>query len=296
MNTKIYDPKVPRNLRLLQQWFGAIIEQPLRDDQTIQPRTPQRTHIRPETARFVRPSHSLAPFQRMQIYNQQYWWRLLKNLRENFPLAFALLGKKQFDRLLAYPYFASHPPDHWALIRLGPFLSEWSKEYYRGPHEQLIRDSVLVDYHLNICFIAAHNEPVAWSEAGLQELATQALYLQPHFRLFSFAYDLMRFRGVILEGKEEHWLTHPLPELDDSRQFYYVFFRNADGIMIWRDISAGMYFLLGLFEKGSSIDELCEELETQPETIQEEVVAHLQGWMQEWVGNEWLTLIEQSKP
>ena len=290
MNQKIYDPAVPPKLRLLQQWFGSIITQPLREDNTIQPRAPQRNLIRPETARFVRPSQHLAPYQRMQIYNQQYWWRLLKNLRENFATAFVLLGKQRFERLLAYPYFSNHPPEHWALIRLGPHLSHWCQEKYRGPHQQFIQDSTLVEYFLNIGFVAGHLDPIRASEADLNELSSQPLYLQPHFKLLSFPYDLMRFRAVLLEAEEDHWLTHPLPEVDHSRSFYYITFRNNEGLMIWRYISEAMAFLLGLFEKGCSIDQACEKLESQPEAIQQEVAANLQSWMEEWVGNEWLTL------
>ncbi len=287
---KTYEPAVPERLKQLQHWFGSIIGQPLRKDSTIQPRTPQGNLIKPETARYVIPSPSLAPYQRMQIYSQQYWWRLFKNLADNFPTACRILGRKEFEQQLACPYFVAYPPDHWALVRLGPHLAKWTKEQYTGPHQQLIYESALLDFAFNTCFVAAHYDPLSASQADVIQLANAQLYLQPHFRLFSFEHDFMRFRSKLLAQEENHWLTHPLPELDQSKRFYSVIFRNSEGAMIWRNICEEKYFLLTLFAKGSCIDEICNALETQPEPAQLEIAANLQAWMQEWVANEWLTL------
>ncbi len=295
MKVKEFDPAVPNRLKDLQEWFGGVIGQPLRKDQTIQPRTPTRSLIRTEAARYVCPSPSLAPYERMQIYNQQYWWRLQKNLADNFPTASGLLGRQKFEQQMAAPYFVAHPPDHWALIRLGPHLADWIKTNYRGSHREILSESALLDYTFNICFGAPHFDPLSNSQADAHQLATQMLYLQPHIRLFSFEQDTIRFRDAIIsQTKEGYWLAHPPPKIDRSRRFYYVTLRDSEGFIIWREISQAMHFLLDYFARGSTIDDICEALETQVESIQLEVAANLQAWMQEWVANEWLTLQKSS--
>ena len=50
-------------------------------------------------AQFIKPNDRLDSFERLQIYNQQYWWRLLGNFAEDFRGLRAVLGERKFDRL-----------------------------------------------------------------------------------------------------------------------------------------------------------------------------------------------------
>ena len=49
---------------------------------------------------FIKPSHSLTSFERLEIYNQQYWWRILESFAEDFCGLRAVIGKAKFDSLV----------------------------------------------------------------------------------------------------------------------------------------------------------------------------------------------------
>jgi hypothetical protein len=70
----------------------------------------------------------LGPEERLNIYAQMYYARLIEVLREDFPRVAAVLGCERFDRLVR-AYLAHHPSTHPSLRYLGrhfaAFLAAW---------------------------------------------------------------------------------------------------------------------------------------------------------------------------
>ncbi len=65
-------------------------------------------------AQFIKPNDRLDSFDRLQIYNQQYWWRLLGNFAEDFRGLRAVLGEREFDKL-AVAYLDHCGSQSWTL-------------------------------------------------------------------------------------------------------------------------------------------------------------------------------------
>src|SRR5437016_6261368 len=106
--------EVPAEILNIQKWFSGIIVNPLIEDR-INPISPMGIDIQIEVARFILPSAHLKPYQRMEIYNQQYWWRLINILQANFPLTLRLLGPGMFNRIVVL-FLKENPPKHWSLV------------------------------------------------------------------------------------------------------------------------------------------------------------------------------------
>jgi hypothetical protein len=122
------------------------------------------------------------------------------------------------------------------------------------------------------------------------EIFEKTLFLQPYVYLFNFEYDLFKYRFEFLKHDAEYWLNHDFPELDRSRNFYYVLYRNKKNEISYKEISLGEHFILSLFQKGASIDNICELLEDQEPTLYETAAENLQKWFQEWTARGWLCL------
>ncbi len=75
-------------------------------------------------AQFIKPNDRLDSFDRLQIYNQQYWWRLLGNFAEDFRGLRAVLGERRFDKL-AVAYLDDCGSQSWTLRNLGSRLEEF---------------------------------------------------------------------------------------------------------------------------------------------------------------------------
>lgn len=277
-----FDQKVPKALKKTQQWFGSIIEVPLAEDGGIQKKTPLGNSIEEEAPQFIAPSPTLKPYQRIQIYNQQYWWRLLEILQENFPLVVRLFGYADFNHTLGIPYLLKHRPNHWSLNNLGDQLPNWLLDEYKAPDKEMI-------YHASILDLAFHNLFFKKLLPPITEVTEDLLYLQPHVAMFLFPYNLTKFRKELLKQEPDYWLENDFPILDKTPHYTYLY-RTRQNTMTWKTSSEAEFALLHQFQKGISIDNLCDWLENQPDSIRLEAETNLQLWFKQWTEREILTL------
>jgi hypothetical protein len=283
-----FDVKVPKNLRKIQEWFGKIITQPIDTHSRINPVTPSGQSIEKESALFISPSPTLQPSDRIQIYNQQYWWRLLSSLHESFPFLLRLFGYREFNQKIAIPYLVKYPPNHWALNFLGQRLLRWVQEDYHEEDRELILDVTYMDWAYNFCFSAAHFTSLA-TQSLSQEVLLEELYLQPHLCLFELSCNLFKFREEFTAQDPDYWIDHDFPQLNKDKDYHFVLFRNLRNHIIYEQISQGEYKLLHQFQKGKSIELAIAWLETEGKDNYEEALSNLHLWLQKWVFYQWLT-------
>jgi hypothetical protein len=131
-----FDSKVPTLLKETQEWFGSIISRAIDGNSQMNPISPTGRPMREEAWDHIRPSPTLQPAQRIQIYNQQYWWRLVNTLQESFPLVTRLFGFHAFNFTIAMPFLLKYPPNDWTLNSLGDRLPRWIEEEYKADDRQ----------------------------------------------------------------------------------------------------------------------------------------------------------------
>src|SRR5258707_15813255 len=92
-------PSRPSRLADLQALMAHAVMRPLTRDDGMQREWTDGSATTEVAEQFIKPNDRLDSFQRLEIYNQQYWWRLLGNFAEDFRGLRAVLGNAQFDRL-----------------------------------------------------------------------------------------------------------------------------------------------------------------------------------------------------
>lgn len=289
-----YDEKVPHALKREQQWFGSIIGRPIDEDSRMNPISPSGVSMEEEASEHIAPSPTLRPAQRIQIYNQQYWWRLLNTLHESFPFTMRLFGYFDFNRIIGIPYLAKYPPRHWSLALLGDRLSKWCLEEYQAADSKLVSQAAELDWAFSESFTARELSPLTAEMLSkpedLEEIFEKTVFIQPHIHLFEYDYDLFRYRIEFLKQDPEYWMHNEFPVLDRSRPFYYALFRTMTNDISWKEISLGEYLILSRFQKGASINSICEWLEDQEPAVYEAAAESLQLWFHEWAQRGWLSL------
>lgn len=288
-----YDENVPLVLKREQEWFGSIIGRPIDIQNRINPISPSGQLIDAEASEHIAPSPTLQSFQRIEIYNQQYWWRLLNTLHESFPFTVRLLGYFDFNQKIGFPYLIKYPPNHWSLGFLGNRLVRWCEEEYHQENKQLIKEALELDWAFTFSFVCGSLPPLTSDQLKDSEEAeaifSKTLYIQPFIFLFDHEYNLFHYRMVLLGQDCGYWKNHGLPTLDYTRKHFYVIYRNPNNEISWKEISFGEYFILSQFQKGSTIDHVCELLEEQSPTCYETAAVNLQAWFHEWTQREWLS-------
>ena len=224
-----YDTHVPDKLKSIQQWFGNIIGRPIDDKSRMNPVSPSGQPMEIEAANYIAPSPTLRPAQRIELYNQQYWWRLLNTMQEGFPLVTRLFGFYEFNHVIAVPYLVKYPPRHWSLSFLGDRLSRWATEEYTADDKSLIINAIELDWAFNFSFIAPELPSLSQNELkdSSSTLLQTPLYTQPHLHLFALDCDLFPFRGEFLKQTPDYWVENDFPQLVWHEQLkHYALFRT----------------------------------------------------------------------
>jgi hypothetical protein len=100
-----------------------------------------------EAEAIIRPNERLTSFERLEIYNRQYWFRLFSCFEEDFPGLEAILGRTRFDALMRR-YLTDCPSESFTLLNLGSRLEDWLKENPESiePHVELARDMAKLEW------------------------------------------------------------------------------------------------------------------------------------------------------
>lgn len=287
-----FDSKVPAQLKLAQQWFGSIIGRPIDEDSRINPISPSGNPIEMEAAEIIAPSPTLRPAQRIQIYNQQYWWRLLNILHEAFPSLTRVFGYYEFNRSIGIPYLVKYPPSHWSLVKIGDKLAPWIHEEYHGANKELVDIVAKLDWAFCYSFVAEQLPPINLEaisdEKETDVILSKLLYTQPHLHLLEMPFDAFKFRIEFLAHPPEFWQEHDWPKIEREKKYYFALYRNRRNEISWKEIAEGEFLLLKLFQKGSTIDDACDWLDGQSEELCQEAMQKLQEWFKDWTSRGWL--------
>jgi hypothetical protein len=288
-------PTAPAKLKATQEWFASIITRPLLDESKMILTAPNGEPMELDAARYLLPGPTLEPHQRIELYNQRYWWRLLAILHESFPLVTRLFGFYQFNQLIGFPYLVKYPPTHWSLNYLGSHLFQWVEEEYQAEDKQLILDSAKLDWAFNDGFTAAELPPITTkdmpADGNLEALLDRPIILQPYIHLFELDYDLFLFREAFIKEEGDYWVDHDFPPLlKEKKPYCFALYRTERNQAAWKEISQGEYLFLNFFKQGMSIEEACEQLESCPEEVLNETMNNLHKWFQEWILRRWLVL------
>jgi len=294
-----FDLRAPKPLKDCQEWFASIIVRPIDMDNKIASLAPTGVPIEEEASKFIAPSSTLQSHQRIELYNQQYWWRLLSVLQEIFPLVVRLFGYSDFNQYIGFKYLVKYPPTHWNLNTIGDNLCKWLEEEYIDGDKQLVKDSAAIDWGYNQSFVAEELEQLnITNDNDLATISEATLYLQPSVHLFQFNYNLFHFRDQMLEQSPEYWIDNDFPTMDKGEK-QFILCRSPSLQVIWSEISQGEYYLLKRFQQGSSVAEACEWLETHKPDLMNDAAKGIQAWFQQWIARGWLSLkpsIQQKKP
>jgi hypothetical protein len=174
----------------LQRRVAAAVMHPLTRDETMPRKRRDGASNATEADALIKPNDRLNSFERLEIYNRQYWFRLYSSFEEDFPGLKAIIGGKKFDKLMR-EYLYECPSQSFSLRNLGSQLEPWLNAHseYLEPRFDLGLDMVRLEW--------AHIEAFDSGEAALldaDDLASidenSQLHLQPYLRILQLRYPV----------------------------------------------------------------------------------------------------------
>ena len=145
----------------LQREMAAAVMMPLTAEEDMRAAAPDGRAMTEVAASFIAPNSRLTPFERLEIYNRQYWLRILGALAEDFPGLRAVLGGSRFEAM-SVAYLTVHPNRSFTLRNLGSQLVEWleANPGWAGRRHGLAVDVARVEWAFVEAFDNAEHTPL----------------------------------------------------------------------------------------------------------------------------------------
>jgi len=180
----------PQSMSLaeLQRQMAAAVMAPLTADEDMRASASDGRTMTDVAASFIAPNSLLTPFDRLEIYNRQYWYRVLDALADDFPALRAVVGSEAF-RGLSIAYLTAHPSRSFSMRNLGSKLPEWlaANPRWAGRRESLALDVAQIEWAFVEAFDNADRTPLTLDQIATLDGGSR-LGLQPHLRLLALDY------------------------------------------------------------------------------------------------------------
>jgi hypothetical protein len=294
-------------LMQLQRTMARAVMQPLTASERMQRRAPDGGPMRLYASRFIKPNDRLTSFERLEIYNRQYWFRVLAALGEDFPGLRAVLGQRRFDAM-ARAYLIANPSRSFTLRNLGSRMESWLRKNpkWAGTNQNLALDIVRLEW-ADIEAFDGNAEP-ALRPTDLSSAAGPRLKLtvQPYVRLLSFRYPV---DDLLLEVRKEDEDTdfssntfaehrkrkrvRAVAKLKPARIFLAV--HRIDYSVYFRRLEQEEFSILTALRQGKTLSAAVESAFRKSAVAPEERPAKVQTWFQTWATLCWFCRPEKKR-
>lgn len=188
-------------LLTIQRRVARAVMTPLTPSERMRSVAPGGFSLRKTAADIVKPNDRLTSFERLEIYNRQYWFRILSGFAEDFPGLRVVLGERRFDAV-ARAYLTDCPSRSFTLRNLGSRLESWLRKHpsWAGFRQRLALDMVRLEWADIEAFDGKAEPALDPGDLAGADPARLKLRLQPYIRLLDLRYPV---DDLLLEVRKE---------------------------------------------------------------------------------------------
>ena len=171
-----------------QRRMAEDVSRPLTADFAMQDFSSDGTSVEEIASGYIKRNNVLSSFERLEIYNRQYWFRVIGAVSEDYPALNAILGQERCEALIL-AYLKENPSTSFTLRDLGAKLPSWLEEHpeFAGPHRELAVEVARLEWAYIEAFDSPSLPPLDPVEFS-RLLPTSTLALQPHLQLLALRY------------------------------------------------------------------------------------------------------------
>ena len=256
-------------------------------------------------ARYIKPNDRLTSFERLEIYNRQYWFRVLASLAEDYPGLRAVLGGRRFEAMCK-AYLTERPSRSFTLRNLGAQLETWLRQnpLWLRDRRVLALDMVRLEW-ADIEAFDGQAKPALRSEDLLEvDAAKLQLSIQPYVQLLELHYpvdDLLlevkhgddtpdRASNAVQE-RRKHSKVRAVAKLEPAQIFVAV--HRLDFSVYFRRIEPEEFALLGALRSGKTIERAIELAFRKSAVPAADRAAFVQHSFQTWATLGWFCRPEE---
>lgn len=281
-----------------------VISRPLTADNRMQQRWTDGQPTSRVTDQIAKPNDRLTSFERLEIYNRMYWFRVLDSLYEDCPGLRTVLGDKKFVRL-AEAYLVAHPSTSFTLRNLPSRLAVFirAEPRYTRPHTALCYDLArfewarveVFDTAMRPVFTVHDLLAVAPPRQGKIKLA-----LQPYLQLLRLDHPVDDFilalkqreaqllRGEASNAPTERRLSRAPRTARPRRARTHVAVHRLNNQIYFKRLEPAAYRILTALRTGATLEEALAMGLPRGVKSAAARAAQVQGWFKNWMELGWL--------
>jgi hypothetical protein len=246
---------------------GAVIMRPLARDWRMQRRWTDQRDMRVVAGEFIKPNDRLTSFERIEIYNRQYWFRLIDCMYEDCPGLRFVLGKNKFNKLIK-AYLIDHPSRSFTLRNLCSRLPEFIERNPQlvSPHFDLALDMARFEWAQVVAFDGPALPPITVDQLLGKDPVKLHLALQPYLTLLDLRYPLddflIQMKKTGLRGEASNAMSESggrkqsrkrRPPRRPRRQSVFVVVHRHDNSLYYKRLDPRAYRILLALHHGFTL-------------------------------------------
>jgi Putative DNA-binding domain len=286
-------------LATLQKAVARAVMQPLTRNERMQRVGPGGEKMHAYAARYIKPNDRLSSFERLEIYNRQYWFRVLGGLAEDFPGLRAVLGGQRFESMCK-AYLTECPSRSFTLRNLGSRLEAWLRKNpsWMGDRRVLALDMVRLEWADIEAFDGQGKPPLHSEDLREIEAPNLQLSIQPYVQLLELHYpvddlllevkhgdDTPDFASNAVQERRKRSEVRAVAKLEPAQIFLAV--HRLDFSVYFRRIEPEEFFMLNAVRNGKTIERAIELAFRKSSVPAADRVTFVQHSFQTWATLGW---------
>jgi len=285
-------------LLALQRRMAQAVMAPLSESERMRRFAQDGRPMARVAAQIIKPNDRLTSFERLEIYNRQYWFRVLDGFSEDFPGLRAVLGDRRFDAV-AKAYLTDCPSRSFTMRNLGSRLEAWLRKHpeHAGGRLELALDMVRLEWAEIEAFDGAAEPPLRPEELSGTDPARLRLRLQPYIHLLDLSYPVDDLLLAIKHDDGTDVASNAFSERQKRRKVsavarlkpaaVYLAVPRVDFFVYFRLLEKEEFAILRALQKGRSLDGSIDLGFRSSAVPVNERAARAAEWFQNWASLGW---------
>ncbi len=290
----------------LQRRMARAVMTPLTSAERMRSVAPDGRSMRAVASQIIKPNDRLTSFERLEIYNRQYWFRVLSALAEDFPGVRAVLGGRRFDAM-AKAYLIDCPSRSFTLRNLGSRLVSWLEKQpsWAGERQNLAVDMARLEWADIEAFDGLREPSLKPEDLVAVNPAKLRLRLQPYVNLLALRYPVDELLLEVRKGSDDldvasntfnerhkRKRVSAVAKLKPSPIFLAVYRLDED--VYFRRLDHEEFAILSALHAGKALNAAIESaLRSSPIAVADRA-EHVEKWFHTWSALGWFCRLEKS--
>jgi hypothetical protein len=292
----------------LQRRMARAVMIPLTNSERMRTVAPDGRSMRAVASQIIKPNDRLTSFERLEIYNRQYWFRVLSGFAEDFPGLRAVLGGRRFDAM-AKAYLTDCPSQSFTLRNLGSRLEGWLRKHsgWAGSRQHLAVDMARLEWADIDAFDGKMETPLKPEDLAGANPAKLRLRLQPYVSLLDLRYpvddlllevrkdaDNLDVASNAFNERRKTKRVSAVAKLKPSPLYLTVYRLDED--VYFRRLEREEFLILSGLQAGKSLNAAIDVGLRKSPLAPEQRAAPVEKWFRTWSALGWFCRLEKNPP